>query len=63
LDRAGGAVQAVDDYAELSAEQAAPGDREFDRQLQQIGIEQQFMVIDPLAGVAVEATVLCSGIN
>jgi hypothetical protein len=63
LDRAGGSVQAVDNCAELSTEQAAPGDREFDRQLQQIGIEQQFMIIDPLAGVAVEATALCPGIN
>jgi hypothetical protein len=63
LDRASGAVHPVDGCAQFPAEQAAPGDREFDRQLQQIGIEQQFMIIDPLAGVAVEATALCPGIN
>ncbi len=40
FDRAGGAVEAVDGGAESATEESAGGDRQLDRQLQQIRIEQ-----------------------
>jgi hypothetical protein len=38
-------------------------DREFDRELQQVGVEEDFVIIDAADGVAVEAATLRSGIN
>ncbi len=58
LDWAGSAVEAVDGGTEAAAEHATGNDRQLDRQLQQIRVEQHLMLADALAGVAVETTAL-----
>lgn len=63
LDRARRAIEPVNRGSEATAEHAARHDRQLDRPLQQIWIEQNLMLADALTGVAVEATTLRSGID
>jgi len=63
FDGAGGAVEAVGGGAEAAAEDAAGCDRQLDRQLQQIGVEEHLVVVDAADGVAVELAALGPGIN
>jgi hypothetical protein len=63
LDGAGGAVEAVGGGAEAAAEGAAGGDRQLDRQLEQVGVEEDLVVVDPANGVAVEPASLGASIN
>ena len=63
FDGAHRAIEAVGGGAEAATEEAAGGDRQLDRQLQQVGVEQDLVVVDAADGVAVEAATLRSGIN
>lgn len=63
LDRTRRAVEAVGGGAEAATEDSAGGDRELDRELQQVGVEQQLMAVDRAPGVAVELASLGAGIN
>lgn len=63
FDRARRAVEAVGGGAETAAEEAAGGDRQLDRQLQQVGVEEEFVAVDRVAGVAVESAALGPGVN
>jgi len=63
FDRAGVAVEAVGGGAEATAEDAAARDREFDRELQQVGVEEYFVAVDAADGVAVEPAALGASIN
>lgn len=63
FNRTSRAVEAVDGGAESSAEEAAGGDGEFDRELQEVRVEQYFVAVDAADGVAVELAALCVGAN
>jgi hypothetical protein len=63
FDGARRAVEAVGGGAEAAAEDAAAGDGQFDRELQQVGVEEYFVVVDAADGVAVELSALGASIN
>ncbi|MEZ5245216.1 MAG: hypothetical protein R2707_08985 [Acidimicrobiales bacterium] len=57
------AVEAVGGGAEAAAEDAAGGDGQLDRELQQVGVEQQLVAVDRVPVIAVEPAALGPGIN
>ena len=63
LNRARGAVEAVYGGSQLPAQQAAGRDRQFDRELQQVGVEQHLVPVDVALGVAVEVVRVNRGIE
>ena len=63
FDGAGVAVEAVGGGAEAAAEDAAARDREFDREFQEVGVEEYFVAVDTTDGVAVELAALGASTN